>query len=167
MRLSESSFLLFASHALATPQSTTNKPVVQDGILQLALSTVPIEKELNTTSLNKRQVSAPVDKFKFAGPRPLAALGIELQIGTPAQKVLVEPDTGSSKLWIPGPLPGLPRKDTESTFFFRTESSSAKDLNQQETSSYASETVVLNMVTDELSIGGKRHHLYHSKTIWN
>lgn len=166
MRLLETSFFLFASHALAAPvdsQDGTNNPVVQDGILQLSLSTVPIEKELNATKINKRQVPAPVDNFKFDGSRPIVALGIVLEVGTPPQKVIVEPDTGSSKLWIPGLIPGQTREDTESTHFDLKQSSSARDLNQEDGSRYASEAVIMNMFTDEVSIGGKGYRLHCNK----
>lgn len=150
--------LLLASQALAAPvdsQDGTTKPIVQNGILQLSLSTVPIEKELNATNIAKRQVPAPVDNFKFDGSKPVVALGIVLEVGTPPQKVIVEPDTGSSKLWIPGLIPGETRADSESTHFDLQQSSSAEDLKKEDGSVYASERVIMNMFNDEFSIGGK------------
>lgn len=122
---------LLASQALAAPaigSAGETTPAVQDGILQLPIFTVPVEEETITSNVTKRQVSGDLDNFKYEGRKPIVALGLALEVGTPPQKIILEPDTGSSKLWIPGLLPGQARQGSESVFFDKEASSSAQDL---------------------------------------
>lgn len=159
MRAFETILIFLASNALAAPadgQGAADKPVVQDGILQLPLFGVTAELETTGNKVTKRQASAELDRQRFGGSRPITALGIALEVGTPPQTVIVEPDTGSAKLWLPGLRDGQVREEPRSTFFDRARSSSIQDLGQKELSTYQSEVAVLNVFSDEISVGGTR-----------
>lgn len=149
---------ILAAKTLAAPldgQAGSHKPVVQDGILQLPLIGIPTEMEITGGNTTKRQVSVGQNNLLMPGIRPITALGIPLEIGTPPQTVIVEPDTASSKFWVPGIPEGQVRQEPESLYFDPQRSSSIKNLKKKEMSYYVSETASLDLVSDEVSIGGR------------
>lgn len=91
-------FLLFTSQTLTVPvnsQEGTKNAAGQNGMLHLFL--VPIVKELNTRDITKREVLTPLSNYKYEERNPVTFVGIVLEVSTPPQKVIVEPDTGSLK----------------------------------------------------------------------
>ncbi|KAG8408308.1 hypothetical protein J3459_017913 [Metarhizium acridum] len=157
MGVFEALFLLFASQALAAPvdsQEGTKNAAGQNGILHLPL--VPIAREVDARDIAKREISTPIDYFKYEGPKPATSVGIVLEIGQPPQKVIVEPDTGSSKFWVLGVKPGDNRGGAGSTYFDMKLSTSLQDLKKDDGAAYGggSERVNYALVTDEVSIGG-------------
>ncbi|EFY96981.1 peptidase A1family protein [Metarhizium robertsii] len=146
-------FLLFASQALAAPvdgQEGTKNAAGQNGILHLPL--VHFAKEVDARDIEKRGFSTPLDYFKYDGERAVTAVGIVLDVGTPPQKVILEPDTGSSKFWLLGLKPGDTRGNGPSVYFDQKQSQSLQDLNKEDGASYGSgERVTYNMVTDKVS----------------
>ncbi|POR35619.1 Secreted aspartic proteinase [Tolypocladium paradoxum] len=136
MRAFETSLILLASTALSASvdgQEAANKPVVQDGILQLPLLTIKAAIGTTRSNVTKRQVPTDLDRQRFSGGGAVIALGIPLEIGTPPQTVIIEPDTGSSRFWVPGLGAGQVREEPKSTFFDRQRSSSLQDLGENET----------------------------------
>ncbi|KID84321.1 secreted aspartic proteinase [Metarhizium guizhouense ARSEF 977] len=156
MGVFETLFLLFASQALAAPvdgQEGTKNADGQNGILHLPL--VHFAKEVDARDIAKRGFSTPLDNFKYDGKKAVTAVGIVLDVGTPPQKVILEPDTGSSNFWLLGLKPGDTRGDGPSTYFDQKQSQSLQDLNKENGASYGSdERVTYNMVTDKVSFGG-------------
>ncbi|KAM0664290.1 hypothetical protein ACQRIU_006873 [Beauveria bassiana] len=168
MRVSATSLCLLAGQAVAAPpaarQDGAVEPVVQDGVFQLPLFTVASGEELLEggngtagTARTKRQVITSLDNVKYGGSRPVTALGVIIEIGTPPQKVIIEPDTGSPRTWVPGATPDVGRTGVESVYYDKDASTSKQDLEQKFYASYGSgsEQVQYTIFKDEVSIGGK------------
>ncbi|KAM3523871.1 hypothetical protein NHJ13051_004848 [Beauveria bassiana] len=168
MRVSATSLCLLAGQAVAAPpaarQDGAVEPVVQDGVFQLPLFTVALEEELleggNGTAgpaRTKRQVLTDLDRVKYGGKHPVPALGVIIEIGTPPQKVIIEPDTGSRRTWVPGATPDDGRTGVESVYYDKDASTSKQDLKQKFYAPYGPgrEKVQYTIFKDEVSIGGK------------
>lgn len=167
MRVSATSLCLLAGQAVAAPpaarQEGAVEPVVQDGVFQLPLFTVASEEELleggngtTGTATTKRQVPAGLDKVKYGGARPVMALGVTIELGTPPQKVLVEPDTASYQLWVPGGTTTDGGAGAEPVYFDSDASTSKQDRKMKSAAAYGtSEMVEFDIISDEVSVGGK------------
>lgn len=146
---------LFASRALAVPIDE-QKEAPQDGLLQLPF--FPMAAEIGNTGSpkTKRQVMEDLDKFEYKGRHGrTVALGTVIEIGTPPQKVVVEPDTASVKLWVPG-LPDGEKPHAEDVTYYDTKrSSSVLDLKRSTEQSYVSQRYHLDMFADNVSVGGE------------
>lgn len=157
MGVYETLFLLFASQALAAPvdgQEGTKNAAGQNGVLHLPL--VHFAKEVDVRDIEKRGFSTPLDYFKYDGKNAVTAVGIVLDVGTPPQKVILEPDTGSSKFWLLGLKPGDTRGNEPSAYFDQKQSQSLQDMNKEDGAGYGSgERVTYNMVSDKVSFEGK------------
>ncbi|KJK76295.1 hypothetical protein H634G_08355 [Metarhizium anisopliae BRIP 53293] len=156
MGVYETLFLLFASQALAAPvdgQEGTKNAAGQNGVLHLPL--VHFAKEVDVRNIEKRGFSTPLDYFKYDGKNAVTAVGIVLDVGTPPQKVILEPDTGSSKFWLLGLKPGDTRGNEPSAYFDHKQSQSLQDMNKEDGAGYGSgERVTYNIVTDKVSFEG-------------
>ncbi|KAK2598056.1 hypothetical protein QQS21_005833 [Conoideocrella luteorostrata] len=112
--------------------------------------------EALTENKIKREVSTGMDRVLYGdGSSPIAALGISIEVGTPPQTVLIEPDTGSWQFWVPDLKPGSTRDSSKSIYFDRKHSYSMKDLRQTETIAYLGSEAYTNLFLDEISICGK------------
>ncbi|OAA70605.1 candidapepsin-4 precursor [Cordyceps fumosorosea ARSEF 2679] len=84
-------------------------------------------------------------------------------------KVIIEPDTGSEGLWVPGASPANGRTGDESVYFDRDASTSAQDLNTESGLQYGAggkETVWFNMISDEVSVGARARAWDASPASW-
>ncbi|KAK2616789.1 hypothetical protein QQS21_000166 [Conoideocrella luteorostrata] len=147
------------SGAMAAPPTVKETPVNkvghQEGILQLSLFNVPLELEMGANNKTKRQISTELENYIYDGSGgAIKTLGIALEFGTPPQKVIVEPDTASDKLWIQRVPHGHQRSGSKSTHFDEGASSSLHDLKRQDHISYVSEVVPMDIFEDIVSIGG-------------
>ncbi|KAK2593675.1 hypothetical protein QQS21_008618 [Conoideocrella luteorostrata] len=143
--------------AIAAPSASKKTPsvkVAKEGILQLSLFTIPPEIETNLKNKTKRQASTELENYMFEGSKPIKALGIILEIGTPPQKVIVEPDTASEILWIQGLPDGKVRDGSKSTYFEQKASRSLQNLKRDSFISYVGQQVALDMFADTVSVGG-------------
>lgn len=157
MGVYETLFLLFASQALAAPvdgQEGAKNAAGQNGVLHLPL--VHFAKEVDVRNIEKRGFSTPLDYFNYDGKNAVTAVGIVLDVGTPPQKVIMEPDTGSSQFWLLGLKPGDTRGNEPSAYFDHKQSQSLQDMNKEDGTAYGSgERVTYNIVTDTVSFEGK------------
>ncbi|KAK2592408.1 hypothetical protein QQS21_009891 [Conoideocrella luteorostrata] len=158
MALVKTVAFLLVSTALASPaqkKGGSNEAArSQNSLLQLPLFTVPIDPEVVSGNTPKREVSTGIDNYQYNGRWPVTALGVELNIGTPPQKVIIEPDTGSPILWVPGFTPKQNFNTSEGIFFQYRNSTSLHDLKKRGVIGYMSGSVTIDMVSDEVSIGG-------------
>ncbi|KAG8408727.1 hypothetical protein J3458_019744 [Metarhizium acridum] len=138
MRHSYASALLLAGQSLAAPVDSANEaPAGQNtpaGVLQLPL--VPVTPDPQDASLSKRQAQGDLNMYRFLGLRPVVGFGMPLEIGTPAQTVIVEPDTGSDLFWVPQVRAGKVREEPASVYFDKYRSTSRRELNKQNLSRY-------------------------------
>lgn len=86
-------FLLLAPHALAVSTEQPSIPMPA-GVLQLSLFPAPPTNKTDGQALTGRQVSVEADNYNYF-PSTYPALETVIEIGTPPQRVIVEPDTGS------------------------------------------------------------------------
>lgn len=155
MLSSNALFLLLASQSLAAPTEKQETP--KAGVLQLPVFQVPTINKTHDKALTRRQVSTEVDQFHYQN-HDLGALGTVIEIGTPPQRVIVEPDTGSDLLWVPSLQPGHQREGVESTFFDEKSSSSIKDIGKSITYKFSEESIEAKGYWDDVSIGGRNFH---------
>ncbi|KAM3539400.1 hypothetical protein ARSEF1564_007692 [Beauveria bassiana] len=167
MRVSATFLCLLAGQAMAASPAARHdgavEPVVQDGVFQLPFFTVAAEVELleggngtTGTATTKRQVPTGLDKVKYGGARPVMALGVTIELGTPPQKVLVEPDTASYQLWVPGGTTTDGGTGAEPVYFDSDASTSKQDRKMKSAAAYGtSEMVEFDIISDEVSVGGK------------
>ncbi|KAK2593846.1 hypothetical protein QQS21_008461 [Conoideocrella luteorostrata] len=157
MALSKTGFLLLAAKTLAAVANHKESPHEakgQNGFIQFPLVPIHAEPAAASKSTTKRQLSTGIDDYEYGGRYHETALGVELTIGTPPQKVIIEPDTASSPLWVPGFAPNLNLNASTGVFFHQKDSSSVQDLGKEDEIKYSRDKVVFNMVSDEVSIGG-------------
>ncbi|OAA35902.1 secreted aspartic proteinase [Metarhizium rileyi] len=154
MILSSLLFLLVACKSLAVPTEKQNS-TAPAGILQLPLFNVPGEPGTNETvdtAFNRRQVSTGLDIFSG---KTWGFLGTVVEIGTPPQRVILEPDTASRFLWVPMLPFGRQRAGSESVYFDSISSSSLQDLGRTLTLKYSAESVIAEGHVEKVSIEGQ------------
>ncbi|KAF1730626.1 hypothetical protein CRV24_008695 [Beauveria bassiana] len=107
----------------------------------------------------KRQASSVLDEYLYGGRRPVAALGVPIQIGTPPQTVILEPDTASASLWIAGLRNGQARDEPQSVYFDAKSSSSFQNFTKVAVERYgrlSNDYYVLTSIADDVSFAGKK-----------
>ncbi|KIE01415.1 Peptidase aspartic, partial [Metarhizium majus ARSEF 297] len=152
MRHSYASVLLLAGQSLAAPVDNANETPA--GVLHLPL--VPVTPDPQDSDLSKRQAQADLEVYRFLGRRPVVGFGMPLEIGTPAQTVIVEPDTGSDLFWVPQVRAGKVRDEPASVYFDKDRSTSRRELNKEYGSRYGqNEFVLWNVSADVVSVKGR------------
>ncbi|KAH0594330.1 hypothetical protein MHUMG1_07678 [Metarhizium humberi] len=152
MRYSYASVLLLAGQSLAAPVDNANETPA--GVLHLPL--VPVTPDPQDADLSRRQAQADLEVYRFLGRRPVVGFGMPLELGTPAQTVIVEPDTGSDLFWVPQVRTGKVRDEPASVYFDKDRSTSRRELNKEYGSQYGqNEFVLWNVSADVVSIKGR------------
>ncbi|KAF5130832.1 hypothetical protein E5D57_007181 [Metarhizium anisopliae] len=139
MRHSYASVLLLAGQSLAAPVDNANETPA--GVLHLPL--VPVTPDPQDADLSRRQAQADLEVYRFLGRRPVVGFGMPLELGTPAQTVIVEPDTGSDLFWVPQVRAGKARDEPASVYFDKDRSTSRRELNKEYGSQYGQNEFVL------------------------
>ncbi|EFY97922.1 peptidase A1family protein [Metarhizium robertsii] len=151
MPVSKALLLLLASQSLALPSEKQESPAAA-GVLHLPLVYVPSAVDADGKHATRRQLSTGIDNYQYNKD---IAVGAVIEVGTPPQKVIVEPDTGSNNFWVLGLQPGQKRAGAESTFFDQNSSSSLQDLGRERFNSYGNEQITTELYTDNVSFGGR------------
>lgn len=134
-------------------------PGQSDGILQLPLITLDQLVQPVGANNTKRQAGSDLDEYFYGGRKPVAALGVPIQIGTPPQTVILEPDTASTHFWVAGLRDGQAREEPRSVYYDAKSSVSFQNLTKMAVASYVSgnDNYVLTSVADDVSFAGKVH----------
>lgn len=159
MPVSKTLLLLLASQSLALPSEKQASPAAP-GVLHLPLVYVPSAVDTDGKTVTRRQLSTGADNYQYNGDS--FALGTVIEVGTPPQKVIVEPDTGSTNFWVLGLQSGQKRAGAESTFFDQNSSSSLQDLGRERVNSYGNERITTELYSENISIGGKPDHFKYT-----
>ncbi|XWX01990.1 hypothetical protein V2A60_010022 [Cordyceps javanica] len=152
MSISKGLVLLLTSQALALPREVLQAQEAPGGLIHLPLAPVTPVTDEGAKSVARRQIFSGVDQYQYTTD---AAMGVVVEIGSPPQKVIVEPDTGSRDLWVLDLQPGQKREEPASTFFDRSGSSSLKALGNTRMVSFASERFETDLYSDNVSFGGQ------------
>lgn len=155
MSVSRALLLLLASRALALPREPLEARQVPSGVLHLPLVNMPASPAAGAKL--RRQISLSMDQYLYSDNA--VAVGAVFDVGTPPQKVILEPDTGSTDLWLLGLQPGQAREGgpggPASTFFDQNASTSLTALGGPPVShSFASERITTENYADIFSYGG-------------
>lgn len=131
---------------VAAAQFDIEPNLSQPGIVQFPFKAMNIS-EVDTTNflpnIKKRQTQIDTTRWGPSFKRHV----IEVLIGTPPQKVLVEPDLGSHLFWVPTKA----NPSRHNALFDLDKSSTKKDLDKSDGIQYAGEKVEFQVYEDEMS----------------
>lgn len=144
--------LTTASIALAALVASESRPRSAPGVIHATLSAHSGDEIASSWHKWRKRQTSEVD---ISNQQTGTAYTIDIELGTPSQKITVLVDTGSVNLWVNPECDSSGQTDWCEGFaqFDFTSSSTIEDVGLQEELSYGKGDVIVEYVTDVVTLG--------------